>query len=81
MKQLKLKHTDNDNYFSIKNLTPQQMEILAEMCSYVRLNMQNQDMFALASFFEEQGFMGYQNITATNNKNEKTIESFTLELA
>jgi hypothetical protein len=81
MKQIKLKQTDNDNYFTIKNLSPQQMEILAEMCSRVRLNMQNEDMFALASFFDEHGFMGYQNFTVTNNKNDKQFNDFTLELA
>jgi hypothetical protein len=42
--------------------------------------MQNEDMFALASFFDEHGFMGYQNFTVTNNKNEKQFNDFTLEL-
>ena len=80
MKQLKLKTDELGLTFTIKNLTATQMEILAELCARVRLDMQNDDMFTLASFFDENGFMGYQTVVATNNKNDKQFDDFTLEL-
>jgi hypothetical protein len=81
MKQLKLKTDELGLTFTIKNLTATQMEILSELCALVRLDMQNDDMFTLASFFDENGFMGYQTVVATNNKNNKQFDDFTLELA